>query len=473
MKIFRKTFITVFTCFFIIIIFLSYILAINHIDDSENSLIEQNRIYGRLISKQIEVGYLQSDWPYETLNELSNRDDFIFWWVVKDDGSIYRSDNISFMKTNAYDYFPQLENQVELDDTIYSNSEKNYAIYFKSFNYGNEVWTIWIGFSLDEIYLTSMNIIITVVLAVVVTLMVIFIILYLLVKSFTNPIVKLWKTVSEIGKGNFEVNSDIKSKDEIGQLASEFNIMTKNLNESRNKIEEYSKNLEKLLKQKDEFIYQLGHDLKSPLNPLVNLLPLLQRNIKDPESQKIIDILKRNTRHIQNIVLKTLELAKLNSSEFTLNIENLNLLSVLNDSIVNHKFVFNEGNFTVENNVDKNIMIQADKTYLKEVFDNLFTNAIKYSSGDDKKIIINASSYKKGDILVSVKDNGRGMTYDQQKFIFDEFYKTDPSRHDLDSSGLGLTICKRIIERLDGKIWVESSGLGKGTTVFFTVPSKF
>ena len=177
-------------------------------------------------------------------------------------------------------------------------------------------------------------------------------------------------------------------------------------------------------------------------------------------------------KYIKNIVLKTLELAKLNSSELTLNIENLNLLQVLNDSIGNHKFVFNEGNFTVENNVDKNIVIQADKTYLKEVFDNLFTNAIKYSSEDDKKIIINASSYKKGDILVSIEDNGTGMSDDQQKFIFDEFYKTDPSRHDLDSSGLGLTICKRIIERLEGKIWVESPGLGKGTTVFFTVPSK-
>jgi signal transduction histidine kinase len=63
-----------------------------------------------------------------------------------------------------------------------------------------------------------------------------------------------------------------------------------------------------------------------------------------------------------------------------------------------------------------------------------------------------------------------GMTKKQLKHIFDEFYKADQSRHDFDSSGLGLTICKKIVERHNGKIWVESQGLDKGTTVFFTLP---
>lgn len=62
------------------------------------------------------------------------------------------------------------------------------------------------------------------------------------------------------------------------------------------------------------------------------------------------------------------------------------------------------------------------------------------------------------------------MTSEQIKFIFDEFYKADKSRHDFDSSGLGLSICKRIIEKHKGKIWAESPGPGKGTTIFFTLP---
>ena len=72
-------------------------------------------------------------------------------------------------------------------------------------------------------------------------------------------------------------------------------------------------------------------------------------------------------------------------------------------------------------------------------------------------------------IKISIKDNGIGMTNDQMTQIFDEFYKADSSRHDFESSGLGLPICKRIVEKHGGKIWVESDGIGKGSTFFFTI----
>ena len=468
MKLFRKTFIAVFSCFIFIIIILSYILAVNHISDSENALIEQNRIYGRLISRQIEIGYLQSDWPYEILNELSNRDDFIFWWVVKGDDTIYRSNNISFMRTNVYDYFPQLKDRIAFDDTIYSNKDSNYAIYFKSFNYGSEVWTIWIGFSLDVISLTSMNIIITVLLAVISTLMVIFVVLYLLIKSFTNPIVNLWKTVSEFGKGNFDARSDIKSKDEIGQLASEFNIMTKNLNDSRLEIEKYSKNLEKSLKQKDEFISQLGHDLKSPLNPLINLLPILEKETENLNHREILRVVNRNVGYMKNLVKKTLKLAKLSAPSTKLKVEDVNLYDIVNMIIKKNCIVFSNNNIKIDNNVSDKIIVKADSLQIEELFDNIISNSIKYSPNGGN-ITIDAK-FDNDFVNISIRDEGNGMTQEQMDHVFDEFYKADWSRHDFESSGLGLPICKRIVEKHGGKIWVESKGVGKGSTFNFTLP---
>jgi signal transduction histidine kinase len=74
-------------------------------------------------------------------------------------------------------------------------------------------------------------------------------------------------------------------------------------------------------------------------------------------------------------------------------------------------------------------------------------------------------------VTVSIKDTGIGITEEQLSHIFDEFYKADEARHDFDSSGLGLPICKRIVEKHGGKIWVESPGEGGGTTFYFTIPT--
>jgi signal transduction histidine kinase len=467
MKIFQKTFIAVFSCVLLIIIVLAYFLANSHIEDSEKALIEQNRIYGKLISKQIEVGYLQSDWPYETLNDLSKRDSFRFWWVVKGDGMIYRSDNVSFLRTNAYSYFPQLKNQTNFDDTIYSNKENNYAIYFKSFHYGSEVWTIWIGFSLDEIYLTTTNILLTVVLAFIFVLLVLSAILYVLVKSFTNPIVKLWNTVSEVATGNLDASSDIQSNDEIGKLASELNIMISNLKNSRSKIEEYSKMLEKLLQQKEAFINQLGHDLKNPLSPLVTLVPLLQKEEHDPKKKEMLDVINRNVEYMRNLVMKTLDLAYLNSPNIHLNFMDINLLDELNQNLIINKLKLEEKQMRIIKNISEDIMVFADKIRLRELFMNLLDNSMKYSPNGG---VITISAKQDHDfITISFQDCGFGMTMDQVSHVFEEFYKADPARHDFQSSGLGLSICKRIVEKHGGKIWVESKGIGRGTTFYFTL----
>jgi signal transduction histidine kinase len=469
MKIFQKTFITVFSFVVLIIVLLSYVLASSHINDSENALIEQNRIYGRLISKQIEVGFFQSDWPYETLSDLSKRDSFLFWWVVKDDGTIYRSDNVSFMRTNAYEYFPQLRNQTNVDDTIYSSKEHNYAIYFKSFQYGSEVWTIWIGFSLDEIALTTTNIIITVALAFIFVLLVITAVLYLLVGSFTKPIVKLWNTVSEVGKGNFNASSDIRSNDETGHLASELNTMITNLRDSRSKIEEDSKMLEKLVQQKEAFINQLGHDLKTPLSPLVTLVPLLQQEEQNQKRKELLEIIWRNIDYMRNIVMKTVDLAYLNSPNVYFHFMEINLLDTMNETIYSNKTKLDGKQMSIVTNIPDDFMVLADKTRLRELIMNLLDNSMKYSSNGGSITIDAKQNFDF--IQVSIHDQGLGMSTEQLSHVFEEFYKADPARHDLKSSGLGLTICKRIVEKHGGKIWVESEGLGKGTTFYFTLPT--
>ena len=265
------------------------------------------------------------------------------------------------------------------------------------------------------------------------------------------------------------VNKDItKHKIAEEELKKAHEMLMVVNNDLERKVEERTAEIEKLLKHKDEFIGQLGHDLKNPLGPLINLIPILEKKETDPESKKILEILNRNANHMKNLVVNTIELGRLNSPNVKLNIENTNLLDELNNIIKRNSLLFEENNIEIENKADKNIIVKTDKLRLTELFDNLISNSVKYSP-DGGTITIDAKQ-DKDFVTVSIKDIGMGMTEEQLTHIFDEFYKADEARHDFDSSGLGLPICKRIVEKHGGKIWAESLGEGKGTTMFFTLP---
>jgi len=238
--------------------------------------------------------------------------------------------------------------------------------------------------------------------------------------------------------------------------------------ELEEKVKERTVEIENLLTQKNAFICQLGHDLKNPIGPILTLLPELKEDLKDPKLLEIIDVLDRNVNHMKNLVTKTIKLGRLNSPNVQLNLEDINLESQVNEIIQRNRLLFNEKNIEIDNNIPGDFIIKADKLQLTELFDNLTSNSVKYSP-DGGKITIDVKK-DENIVNVSIHDDGAGMTEEQLGHLFEEFYKADKSRHDFDSSGLGMPIAKRIVEKHGGKIWAESPGLGKGTTIFFTIP---
>ncbi|MCJ7571244.1 MAG: ATP-binding protein [Candidatus Thermoplasmatota archaeon] len=292
-------------------------------------------------------------------------------------------------------------------------------------------------------------------------------------KSLLSRLNQLNKQVLDIGKKNdFSKRVSISGKDELNELTNVINE-TMNIIENTNKtleikVFERTKKIDNLLKQKDEFINQLGHDLKNPLNPLVNLLPILEKSETDIKNKEIFNVLIRNANYMKNLVIKTIDLGRLNSPKTRFYFEDVNLYTEFKDVISNNEMIFKEKNIEIKNNIPDNITVQADKLRISELIINLLSNAAKYT-----KCLGNIMLDAKQDntyVTVSVKDSGIGMTDEQLEHVFDEFYKADPARHDFDSSGLGLSICKRIVEIHNGEIWVESEGLGEGSTFYFTIP---
>ena len=292
--------------------------------------------------------------------------------------------------------------------------------------------------------------------------------LYLLRRIIVKPITTLRDGTILIGKGDLDVKIDINSNDELGDLASSFNQMTSDLKTSRSKIQRYSKTLENLVKQKDEFIGQLGHDLKNPLQPLVGLLPIIEEQEKDPKLKEHLHLIVHNVEYMRDLIFETLELARLRSSNIKFNIEPTNLKAEIDKILERQSLYLKENGMDVDNRISDGFFVETDKLRLAELINNFISNAVKYTQKGSGEIIIDAKKEKEF-VTISIQDNGIGMTKEQQNRIFDEFYMADESRRRVDSSGLGLAICKRIVEKHGGKIWVESDGKEKGSTFYFTL----
>lgn len=265
----------------------------------------------------------------------------------------------------------------------------------------------------------------------------------------------------------------IQSKKEVEAMNQELSQAKNELKKLNTHLEEIvvqrTKEIELLIDQKNELINQLGHDLKNPLGPMINLLPILIKKEEDPKKLEILKSINRSANYMKNLVVKTIKLAKLNSSTNEFNFEKLSLSDEVEETAKANMLMFNEKEIQFNNNVSENIFVFADKLQLQELFNNLFNNAVKYS---DRKGTLSVNANQMQDIVqISVKDTGIGMTEKEIKKIFDEYYKADSSRHDFDSSGLGMPICKRIVEKHGGKIWAESDGKGNGSIFYFTLPA--
>jgi signal transduction histidine kinase len=275
---------------------------------------------------------------------------------------------------------------------------------------------------------------------------------------------------------SFEIIQEIDDKDiKIKELQ-------KKLEETETKLNEFNRSLEqrviertvevnKLLKHKIKFIDSLSHDLATPLTPLISMLPLIKEDIKKKETRELIDVCLKNVEYIKRVITNARELADISSHSLMLKKENL--FDIIDELSKKYEIVFKGYNIEIKNNLGKDIFVKTDKNRLLQLLDHVISNSV--NSMPSGGTLSFESKYVKKEsgpfVQLSVKDTGVGLTREQTDHIFDEFYKTDESRHKLDSTGLGLAICKTIIEKHGGKIWADSHGPGTGSTIHLTVPT--
>lgn len=217
----------------------------------------------------------------------------------------------------------------------------------------------------------------------------------------------------------------------------------------------------------ETIMVRLGHDLKTPLTPLFALLPLLGSRISEPGLNKMVEMCIKSAVTIKNLAEKSSVLSSFSSDAEQYHFETIALISVVNKACGDCEEMISQKQIDCQTHIDPALYVQAIPTQLRELFVNLISNAVYFSSVGG--VVMISAEAAADAIVISVRDEGAGLAPDHPDKIFDEFFKVDESRHDLNSSGLGLSLCKRIIQNHHGRIWAESPGLGKGTTITCTM----
>jgi signal transduction histidine kinase len=234
------------------------------------------------------------------------------------------------------------------------------------------------------------------------------------------------------------------------------------------------KNLEDTATHKDEFSAMISHELKTPLFPIIGYCKMLSKknligNLNEDQLQAV-DAITRNIKRLEKLIVDILDARKLDLDKMRFAVERFSLSEFLAKIESNYKSVLAEKEiqFTVNFAVAETT-ISTDENRLRQVFDNLIDNAVKFAPKKNGKISVSAK-IENNLVLFSISDNGVGIPIEKQSELFHKFYQIDTSlKRNSQGSGLGLAICRGIIEAMGGTIWVESDGKS-GTTFYFNLP---
>jgi len=285
---------------------------------------------------------------------------------------------------------------------------------------------------------------------------------FILAQLMGRPIKKLTEGAKSIGQGNLEQKISVKSRDELGDLAGEFNRMAKKLKE--------------LDQMKDDFVSSVSHELRSPLTSIKGYVDFILRGKAGPLDKKLIEyltIVKNNTSRLGMFINDILDLAKIEAKRFDLGKEALELSPLVEEMVTFFQPQAEEGKIQLEAVVPNSIsLVSADPDKLRQVFTNLLSNAFKFTP-EGGKITIEAKNSDAGNFVeIAVKDTGVGIAQEDLKKVFDKFQQIKPSEgkvKKVKGTGLGLAIVRGIVEAHGGRVWVESE-LSKGSNFIFTLP---
>ncbi len=303
--------------------------------------------------------------------------------------------------------------------------------------------------------------------------------IYYLVRSVVRPIRILAEATQRLAAGDLGHRVDIRRADEIGDLAHCFNQMGDRLQTQRDELERDRQELATLSAQLQEtnrnYIEMLGfvtHELKNPLTSAIMGLYTVKDGYLgelNAGQKKSLETVAKSLDYFQDMVRNYLDLSRLEQGQLVVHKRPFRLVeAVIGPALEALDRQIAERQMTVENRVASDLTVNADPTLLRVVYDDLLSNAVKYGRAGGQ-ILLEAERH--GDrIVCSVRNDGEGIPPEKQAQLFKRFSRLDtPSATGKKGTGLGLYICKEIVEKHGGQIWVDSK-MGEWVKFSFTLP---
>src|SRR4051812_19917398 len=280
-----------------------------------------------------------------------------------------------------------------------------------------------------------------------------------------RPVLTVAGASRTLAEGDMSVRVPPAGSDEIGDLARSFNAMADSIERGRREVAEHARELERSNEELDRFAAVTSHDLQAPLATISMYVQLLEaRHGKELGSaSQLVDGISSATAHARELIRGLLEYSRAGRGE--LRREQVSVDRVVHEVLDVLAGPIEEAGATVE--VAEMPTVRADHRNLCQVFQNLISNAVKFTDGEDPKVKVSASKVE-GSWWFSVSDNGIGMEPDKAEEIFEPFHRLH-GEGAYPGTGIGLAVCDRIIEQHGGRIWAESEP-GKGSTFRFTLP---
>lgn len=268
-----------------------------------------------------------------------------------------------------------------------------------------------------------------------------------------------------------EVLNILRESQQMIELNKELRKKSGELQKATNELIEANEQLKNMDKTKDEFLYTVTHELRTPITSIRAMSEIVHDNTDMPEEQRqhFLAGVIRETERLSHLITQVLNLEKYESGRQKLNITSVQLNTLIKDAIQSVNPLANEKHIVIQTKIPNTVfLVQCDADLIMQVFNNLLSNAIKFSPENESVTVSVYSNYD--EIQIWVQDKGRGIEKGLSELIFDKFFQANnQTLRKPEGSGLGLAICKKIIDLHEGNIWVESE-INKGAKFVFTLP---